>query len=140
MDNQKLQDNIGNEYSRTLAANIEAALPEVRALCGAGNIYLHLPQSIGGYADLKGWLYMMLESLPEIPYPIERIEFIIYVNGSIELFQVINPSEFDATAVDKAIIDQLNFSSPPTKGWNIPMPLDHPWYSDKDYFRKRKKK
>lgn len=136
MDIEKAIENGINPYGLTLAKNIQHVFPTIRAIYGFGNIYLHLNEDIGHKADLKGWLYTMLDTLPEIEYPLERIEFIIYVNGSIKLFKVINPSEFDAMAIDKAIIDGLNFSSPPESGWNKPMPLDHPWYTDKDYFRK----
>ena len=125
-----------NPYGVTLAENIIKALPKAKCIYSNGNICLHLPDSVGYKASSKGWLYTLLDTLPEIDAPLERLQVIIYVNEAIECVTIINPSEFDAMAMDKAKIDGLSFSSDAPAGWNVPMPLDHPWYSDNDYFKK----
>jgi hypothetical protein len=53
---------------------------------------------------------------------------------------LINPSEFDVTAEDLAIESELSFSKPGNGIDKTPLPLDHPWYSDKDHFKKTKEK
>ena len=128
--------NGANPYGVKLAENISNALPKAKCVYGGGNIYLYLPDSAGYKASSKGWLYTFLDTLPEIDAPLERLQVIIYVNEAIACVTIINPSEFDAMAMDKAKIDGLSFSSDAPQGWNVPMPLDHPWYSDKDYFKK----
>ena len=136
MNAQDQIKNGANPYGVTLAENISKALPKAKCIYSSGNICLHLPDSPGYKASSKGWFHTLLDTLPEIDAPLERLQAIIYVNEAIECVTIINPSEFDAMAMDKAIIDGLSFSSDAPQGWNVPMPLDHPWYSDKSYFKK----
>lgn len=126
-------------YSKQLAINIRQAHPELNVSRGHQHIYIG---KSGNEPDLKQWLYSLLEKLPEIDHPRETIHFIIAENDSIELMTVINPSEFTIRAEEYAIESGLNFSQPPGKsGYSTdPLPLDHPWYSDKDYFKKQPKK
>lgn len=121
-------------YINELARNINQALPDAKVLVDNINIYLYLYGE--QQSDLKKWLYSFLETLPEINYPIERVCFVIYLDDKMEQAVVINPSENDVRALDNAIHNQLAFSKPADSTWFDPMPLDHPWYQDKDYFRK----
>lgn len=139
MDAKDQIRNGANPYGVTLAQNINKALPKAKCVYGSGNIYLYLPDSLGYKASSKGWFYALLDTLPEIDAPLQRLQVIIYVNEAIECVTVINPSEFDVTALDEAKEGGLKFSSDAPAGWNVPMPLNHPWYSDKDYFKKKPK-
>ena len=95
-----------NPYGLSLASNINKALPDLKAAYFGGKISLYLPStSIGEKASLKGWLYTLLDTLPEIEHPLERIHFIIYVDDAIENVILINPSELDVQALDRAIND-----------------------------------
>ncbi|WP_231464727.1 hypothetical protein [Pedobacter sp. Leaf132] len=138
---ENLQDQIrggANLYGVTLADNINKAFPQVKCIYGGGNLYLHLPDSPGYSARSKGWLYTMLKSLPEIDAPLQRLQVIVYVNESIQCVTIINPSKFDVTALDNAKENGLSFSQPPPSREQLePLPLDHPWYRDKDYFKKQ---
>lgn len=123
-----------NPYTNELAHNLQKVLPDAKVLVGGGYINLYL---YGEHAaDLKGWLFGILETLPEIDHPIERVNFVVYVNDGMELITLINPSEFDVRALDHAIKSELQFSQPKRPHSNEPLPLDHPYYSDKNHFRK----
>jgi len=78
-----------------------------------------------------------LDNIPEIGHPLETVHFIVYENDSIELITLINPSEFNIRAEEYAIASDLGFSQPSNSGYDkTPLPLDHPWYSDKTYYKK----
>jgi len=138
MDSKDQIRNGANPYGVTLAENINNAFPQCKCVYGGGNIYLYLPDSLGYKANSKGWLYTMLEGLPEIDAPLQRLQVIVYIDEAIQCVTIINPSKFDVTAMDEAKEAGLKFSSPPpSKAQLEPLPLDHPWYSDKDYFKKQ---
>jgi len=138
MDANNQIRNGANRYGVMLAENINKALPKAKCFYGNGNIFIYLPDSLGYKASGKGWLYTLLEGLPEIDAPLQRLQAVIYVNEAIECVTIINPSEFDVTALDHAQESGLKFSQPPF--YLEPLPLDHSWYSDKDYFKKQNKK
>ncbi|WP_231489931.1 hypothetical protein [Pedobacter sp. Leaf170] len=130
-----------NLYGVTLADNINKAFPQVNCIYGGGNLHLYLPDSPGYSERSKGLLYTMLDGLPEIDAPLQRLQVIVYVNESIQCVTIINPSKFDVTALDNAKENGLSFSQPPPSLEQLePLPLDHPYYTDKDYFRKQSKK
>lgn len=125
-------------YGKQLAANIHSALSGVETVYSYGQIYIHLEKNVGKKAELKGWLYALLESLPEIAHPIERIQFVVYQAGSMDLILTINPGKFDVLAVYDAIESGLNFSSPPPAAWELePLPLNHPYYTQKGWLQKQ---
>ena len=123
-------------YLNELAWNIKQALPDVKVLADRFSIYLYL--SGEQQPDLKQWLYSILETLPEINHPIERVVFVLYFNDSIEDIVTINPSENDVRALEYAIERQLHFSGGGDTSWFEPLPLDHPYYSNNKYFVPRK--
>ena len=113
MDAENTTHNTRGLYGKQLAANIQAALAETKAVYSGGRIYLYLKAGIGDKADMKGWLFTLLDGLPEIEHPLERIQFVVYQAGSMDSIITINPSKFDILAVYDAIDSGLNFSSPP---------------------------
>lgn len=127
----KLNEAVKNRrpYINQLAWNLQLVLLEAKITLGGGYIYVDLfgPQD----PDLKKWLFEILETLPEIEYPIERVNFVVRVDNAIELVTLINPSENDVRALDNAIGNELNFSKESDGSWNTSLPLDHPYYSDK---------
>ena len=124
-------------YSKQLALNLQLALPNDKVEYYSGRIYLHLLEVVADEKDRKQWLYRVLEKLPEIVHPIERIQFVIYQADSMDLITIINPSKFDVMAVHDAIESGLSFSSPPAAAWELePLPLDHPYYTEKDWLNK----
>lgn len=78
-------------YGQQLAENIKNQIPTATVQYSLGKIFLYLESTIGEKASLKGWLHMLLESLPDIQYPLERIEFAVYEEGSMKLMTIINP-------------------------------------------------
>lgn len=128
-------------YGQQLANNIQEALPQAKIEYFGGNVYLYLSQAIGEKASLKGWLYTLLESLPEIDQPLERIQFVVYENNALKLISVINPSKFEVTALDKAIGRGLDFSAPPPAAWELePLPLNHPYYTEEGWLKNQQTK
>lgn len=124
-------------YANTLAYNIDQAVPESRVTIHRNYIMIVLPENVG---DHKQWLYSLLESLQEINYPIETVRFVIRANGELQYPQItINPSESDVRGLDYAIESGLQFSKQSSPYSTGPLPLDHPWYTDKDYFKKQSK-
>jgi hypothetical protein len=121
-------------YKHQLALNITDALPTASVYFTGGYLTIDLPNS--PEVDLKAWLYGLLEGLPEIDAELETVHFIIKVKGSTELITLINPSEFDVTAERMAIESELSFSQPGGGIDRTPLPLDHPWYSDRGYFKR----
>ncbi|RZJ77168.1 MAG: hypothetical protein EOO20_29130 [Chryseobacterium sp.] len=113
-------------YINELAWNVKQALPDAKVLVDTGNIYLYLYGE--KQADLKAWLYIFLETLPEINHPIERVSFVMYENYSLEKVVIINPSENDVRALEHAVERGLNFSGVADSSWFEPLPLDHPYY------------
>src|SRR4051812_38576527 len=99
---EKMENQNKGLYGQQLAENLREALPEARTIYDAGNIFLYLPRPIGEKASVKGWLYMMLDTLPEIEHPIERIQFVVYEGSALNLVTVINPSKFDIFALHDA--------------------------------------
>ncbi|RZK25351.1 MAG: hypothetical protein EOO43_05730 [Flavobacterium sp.] len=125
-------------YGKQLAANIQAALAATKAVYSGGRIYLYLKTGIGDKADMKGWLFTLLDGLPEIEHPIERIQFVIYQAGSMDSIITINPTKFDVLAIYDAKDSGLNFSSPPPAAWELePLPLDHPYYTKEGWLQKQ---
>jgi hypothetical protein len=120
-------------YKHQLAVNISDALPDGSVYFTGNYLTIDIPESTSD--ELKAWLYDLLEGLPEIDAPLETVHFIVKLNGSTELITLINPSEFDVTAERMAIESELSFSKPGNGIDKTPLPLDHPWYSNKDYFR-----
>lgn len=128
-------------YGKQLAENIKNALPTAKAEYSLGRVYLYLPSSVGEKASLKGWLYTLLDILPEIEHPLERILFVVYQEGSLDLITLINPSKFDVTALNYSIERGLNFDAPRPAAWELePLPLDHPYYKEKDWLKKQPKR
>lgn len=125
-------------YLAQLALNIMEAHKELSVSVGNGHIYI---RKQGAEPDLKKWLFSMLEELPEINHPIETVHFAVYVDDALKLVTLINPSEFDARAADLAKEQGLRFSQPSAFGApvNQPLPLDHPYQTDRNYFRKKYK-
>jgi len=133
--------NGANPYGVTLAENINKALPKAKCVYGGGNIYLYLPDSAGYNVSSKGWLHTMLEGLPEIDAPLQRLQIVVYVNEAIKCVTIINPSKFDVIAMYEAKEAGLKFSSPPPASWELePLPLDHPYYTQKGWLDKQLKK
>jgi len=135
----KLQEAVeGNKkpYIAELAYNISQALPDATIKYDLVNIYTYLYGE--QQSDLKQWLYGVLETLPDINHPIERVSFVIYVDDKIEKVVVINPTENDVRAIEYAIETGLKFSKPTTPYSDEPLPLDHPYYSDKKHFVPKK--
>lgn len=126
----------GKPYINELAWNVQQALPGAKVLVDTVNIYLYLYGE--QHTDLKNWLYDLLETLPEISHPLERVTFVLYQNDSLDKVVLINPSENDVRAIDNAIERQLHFSGFPDPSWYEPLPLDHPYYSNNKHFVPRK--
>ena len=116
-----------NPYGSTLADNIASATG-FEATYANGNIFIYRVGDV--QADTKQWLYRTLESLPEIDYPIQRLQIIIYQDGALKKVVVINPAIEDVNALENAIEQKLKFSQP--AGKLEALPLDHPYYSDKN--------
>jgi len=136
MDAQNKTHETWGLFGKQLAENIQASVPGSEAFSFSARIDLHLETSVGQKAELKNWLYRLLESLPEIEHPIERVQFVIYQSGSMDFVTVINQSKFDILAVYDAIECRLNFSSPPPAAWELePLPLNHPYYTQKDWLQ-----
>jgi len=121
-------------YKHQLALNITDALPTASIYFTGNYLTIDIPELLS--QDFKAWLYGLLESLPEIDAPLETVHFIVKIDGSTELITLINPSEFDVTAEHNAIDAGLSFSKPGNGIDKTPLPLDHPWYSDRDYFKR----
>jgi len=121
-------------YKHQLALNITDLLPEVSVYFTGNYLTIDIPELQS--QDLKAWLYGLLEGLPEIDAPLETVHFIVKIDGSTELITLINPSEFDVTAEQNSIDAGLSFSKPGNGIDKTPLPLDHPWYSNKDHFKK----
>jgi len=130
---EQLEGAINNHrpYTNELAANLQQALPNARVLVGGDyiNLYLYGKQD----PQIKSWLFGILGALPEINHPIERVNFVVSIDDSIELITLINPSEFDIRALDYAIESKLQFSQQKRPYSNDPLRLDHPYYKDKKH-------
>lgn len=130
---EQLEGAVSNHrpYTNALACNLQHALPDAKVLVGGGylNLYLYGEQE----PDLKDWLFGILDALPEINHPIERVNFVVSVDDSIELITLVNPSEFDIRALDYAIESKLQFSQQKRPYSNDPLRLDHPYYKDKKH-------
>ena len=122
------------KYKQHLFVIITDALPDASVYFSGPYLTIDLPESPSN--DLKAWLFDILENLPEIDAELETVHFTIKVKGSTELITLINPSEFDVTAEQNAIDSELSFSQPGNGIDKTPLSLDHPWYSDKDHFKK----
>lgn len=94
--------------------------------------YVHIDVIKTDSSSLKQWLWDLQKKLPKIEYPIETVRFIIDGN----YITMINPSEFDVRALDYAVESKLKYTQHSAPYSREPLPLDHPWYTDKDYFRK----
>jgi len=121
-------------YLIQLALNIIEAYPELGVTVGNGHIYI---RKKGYEQHLKEWLFSMLSDLPEIDHPIETVRFAVYVDDSLELVTLINPSEFDVRALDVAIEAELSFSKPAELSDPVhqPLPLNHFYYSNNKFFK-----
>lgn len=125
-------------YTDQLLLNLQASLPDAKINFENRymNVFLYGEQP----KDLKNWLYELLETLPEINHPIQRVSFLLRVDDKIELATVINPSEFDVMALTFAVDSELKFGSP---AYSHPfgieaIPLDHPYYTEnKRYFHEK---
>jgi len=140
MENQEQPQNRSLfNYTNELSENLLKVLRDCSILVSRNRIYIY---KVGDTSpDLKKWLYDILESLPDILHPLETVEFVVYENGEMNLITKINPSEFDVRAVEYAIASDFRGQHPETNYTKEeysrePLPLDHPWYSDKEYFNK----
>lgn len=124
------------KYTRQLAKNLKEALPLAEINLSGQYIIIKKVDPIE--PDLKEWFDSFLVSLPEIDYPIETVRFFVHAENGRTITRVINPSEFDLKAVEYAIESGLKFSQPeiPAHLSSEPLPLDHPVYSNPNYFKK----
>lgn len=123
------------KYTRQLAKNLQQVLPEAK-LTLSGQ-YIIIKNIVTAEPNLKTWFDSVLGTLPEIAYPIETVHFFVYGNNDKTITRTINPSEFDIRALEYAIESGLKFSQPTPPPYSTePLPLDHPFYSDRDYFAK----
>jgi len=128
---EKLADAVKRQnkpYLKELAKNLQHALPNAKVSYGGGfiRLYLYGEQE----PDLKKWLFSVLDSLPEIPHPIERVSFDVKVDDKIELVTLINPTEFDVRSVEYAIESKLHFNQSSRPYSDEPLLLNHSYYSD----------
>jgi len=132
---EKLQEAVKRSekpYIKELSFNLQQALPDATIKFDRINIHLYLNEH--QQPNLKQWLYGVLETLPEINHPLERVGFVIYVDDKIEEITLINPTENDVRALEYAVDSKLKFSQPSAPYSDEPLPLDHPYYSDNKYF------
>jgi len=123
------------KYTRQLAKNLQNALPDAKITISGQ--YIILKKYGSTEPDLKVWFDDLLSTLPDINYPIETVRFFIHENDDTTITRIINPSEFDIRAEEYAIKSGLKFSQPTPPPYSTePLPLDHPFYADGDYFRK----
>jgi len=122
-------------YTYQLAKNINAAFPALKVVVRPPYITLKLTGDKP--EDLKTWLYNILELLPEIDHPLDTVKFIIKVNDTTESFITINPSEATIMALPYAIESKLKFSQSSIPYDETPLPLDHPYFNDNQYFLRK---
>lgn len=120
------------KYIKKLTENLKVALPNAKITLSGQYIKIE-------NADIKKnipkvWLYDLLATLPEIEYPIETVRFNVFENGTHKLTTIINPSEWDLRAVQYAIKSKLKFSQHSIPYSTEPLPLDHPYYQNSNYF------
>ncbi|WP_165825471.1 hypothetical protein [Pedobacter yonginense] len=133
-----------NNYAFKLGSNIKTAIPECKVQLWFYNqidIFRNGSFSTQRSSEQKNrenkiWVYALLESLPDIDLQIERVVIVVYENNEERSQIIINPTEFDVTAFDWAIANPLN--EPRRRpGNDIPLPLNHPYYSNPNYFRSK---
>ncbi|WP_231460022.1 MULTISPECIES: hypothetical protein [unclassified Pedobacter] len=124
-----------NPYGATLADNINKSYANISARYGNGNLYLYLPDSWDKSTVLKPWLDKFLKTQPQINCPLERLQVIVYLHDAIQLVSILNPSELDAMEMDEDNSKARKFRHDYSQDWKTPMPLTHPWYKDKNYFK-----
>jgi len=116
-----------NPYTKQLLANLQERYPDADIQLNAGTIFLN--KAGDPEKDIKQWLYNILESLPEIPHQIERVQFVIYENGEMRVPIIINPAEEDAYAIQNAIDRKLHFSG--GSSYLKALPLNNEYYNKK---------
>ncbi|MET3114628.1 hypothetical protein AAKU52_002363 [Pedobacter sp. CG_S7] len=85
-------------------------------------------------ADNKIWLYALLESLPEIEVEIERITIVVHENDEERRQILINPTEFDLSEKWWQLVNPL-LEPRRRPGDDKVITLDHPYYSNRNFFR-----